>query len=210
MFSGLYVLTDASMYDYIRWPERVEQVILGGARVIQLRDKHLSDEELLPVACTIQEVCSYYNTPLFMNDRIHLAKKLAFDGVHIGKHDAGLNAAREYLGNHVMIGISCYRSLHQAIQASKAGADYVAFGRMFASQTKPNAPRCGLGVIRQAKSICAAPIVAIGGIDTNNVQHIIRSGADMAAVTHAVFNASCPQQAANKIVQKYIMLADKY
>lgn len=208
LFSGLYVLTDASMYDYVSWPERVEQVILGGASVIQLRDKYLSDDELLPIACTIQEVCSYYNTPLFMNDRIHLARKLAFDGVHIGKHDADLRSAREYLGNGVMIGCSCYRSIRDAVHASKTGADYVAFGRMFASKTKPGAARCSLAVIRQSKNICTVPIVAIGGIDANNVQHIIRAGADMAAVTDAVFNASYPQQAANKIAQKYIMLTD--
>lgn len=207
MFSGLYVLTDARLHDYASWPERVEQVILGGAKIIQLRDKSLSDDKLQPIALLIQEVCRFYNTPVFMNDRIHLARKLAFDGVHIGKHDTSMRAAREYLGNNVMIGISCYRSIHQALQASKAGADYVAFGRMFTSQTKPSSPRCSLGIIRQAKNICTAPVVAIGGIDANNVQHIIRSGADMAAVTHAVFNASDPQQAANKITQKYIMLA---
>lgn len=207
-FSGLYVLTDATVYDYAGWPERVEHVILGGANIIQLRDKNLSDAKLLPIACKIQEICNHHNIPLLLNDRVQLAKKLRFDGVHIGKHDVTLRHAREFLGNKVIIGTSCYRNISLAIQASKMGADYVAFGRMFPSHTKPGAPRCNLSILRQAKNICPIPICAIGGIDTNNVQHVINAGANMVAVTHAVFNAPYPQQAANKITQKYIMLSD--
>lgn len=208
LLSGLYVLTDASIYAYASWPERIEKIILGGASIIQLRDKQLSDDELYPIACTIQEVCAYHHIPLILNDRVSLAKKLAIDGVHIGKHDGSLRHAREYLGNNMIIGASCYRSIPTAIQASKTGADYVAFGRMFPSHTKPNAPRCGLSILRQAKNISTIPICAIGGINSNNVQHIINAGAHMIAVTHAVFNALYPQQAANTISQKYIMHAE--
>jgi len=205
--SGLYVLTDSSLHDYASWPDRVEKVILGGASIIQLREKHLSDDELLPIACTLQEICFHHRIPFILNDRISLAKKLNVDGVHIGKHDHALRHTREYLGNNFIIGTSCYRNLTLAIQASKWGADYVAFGRMFPSRTKPDAPRCSLSILRHAKAICPIPICAIGGIDTNNVQHIINTGADMAAVTHSVFNALYPQQAANHISQKYIMHA---
>lgn len=207
LLAGLYVLTDSSIYDYASWPERIEKIIFGGASMVQLRDKHLSDEELSPIACEIQEVCNYHHIPLLLNDRVALAKKLAVDGVHLGKHDDNLRHAREYLGQHRLIGSSCYRSIPAAIQASKLGADYVAFGRMFPSRTKPDALRCNLSILRKAKKICALPICAIGGIDRNNVQHIISAGADMVAVTDSVFNAPYPQQAANTITQTYIMHA---
>lgn len=207
MLSGLYVLTDSTVHGYTDWPERIEQIIHGGACVIQLRDKVLSDDELIPIACAIQEVCNDHDTLLIMNDRVELARKLGFNGVHIGKHDSHLTQAREYLGNDVLIGASCYGSILQAIQAGKTGADYVAFGCMYPSKTKPDAPRCSLSTLRQAKSVCPVPVVAIGGINSNNVEQVIRSGADMVAVTHAVFNASDPQQAANTITQKYIIAA---
>lgn len=205
MLHGLYVLTDSRLHPYSEWPDRTEQAILGGANVIQLRDKHLSDLELLPYALFVREICSNYHVPFIVNDRIELAQQVRADGVHLGKYDNSLRATRDYLGSNYFIGVSCYNNLFNAVQAQKLGANYIAFGSIFSSSTKQNAPRCSLSVISCAKHLLDIPICAIGGITSNNVSHVINAGASLIAATHSVFNAHDPMTAANKLNQQVIM-----
>lgn len=205
MLQGLYILTDSQFIPHSQWPNRIEEIILGGANVIQLRDKLLSDDELLTYASTIAEICRYYNIPLMINDRVSLAKKVNADGVHIGKSDQPIQAARKYLGNKYIIGVSCYRNLHTAVRAQNTGADYAAFGSIFTSLTKPHASRCSLSTLRTAKKILQIPVCAIGGIQQNNIQSVIATGVDMVAIGHAIFNARHPQQAATNMARAYIM-----
>lgn len=205
MLHGLYVLTDNQRFSHTQWPDRVENIIIGGASVIQLRDKTLNDDELFKHAAAIMEVCRYYNIPLIMNDRVSLAKKIKADGVHIGKDDQHVRAVRNYLGNKFIIGASCYRNLHTAIQAQRHGADYVAFGSIFPSSTKPNAPRCSLATLRRAKDTMHIPVCAIGGIQQKNIQSVMATGIDLVAISHAIFNAMDPHRAATKMTQAYIM-----
>ena len=205
MLQGLYVLTDNRYFSYKNWPDRVEDIILGGASVIQVRDKQLSDNDLFAHAAAIQEVCRFHNALLIMNDRVLLAKKLNADGVHIGRDDQQIRMARQYLGNKFIIGASCYRNLFTAVQAQRQGADYVAFGSIFPSATKPSAPRCALTTLREAKNILRLPVCAIGGINKNNIRSVFATGVEMVAISHAIFNAKNPQQAATKLIQPYIM-----
>ena len=205
MLRGLYTLTDNQVVPYSQWPNRVEEIIIGGANIIQLRDKKLTDEVLLDYAVTILEICRYYNIPLIINDRIELAKKINADGVHIGKNDLSLRAARKYLGNKFIIGISCYRNLYTAIQAQNFGADYVAFGSIFPSSTKPHASRCSLATLVEARKILQIPICAIGGLRYQNIQPVIATGVDLVAIGDAIFNAKHPLQATTKLSQTYIM-----
>ena len=205
MLHGLYILTSSQTHSHQYWPEFVEQSILGGASVIQLREKKLSDEDLLPYALSIQDICKTYNIPFIVNDRITLARQIKADGVHIGMYDNPLRRTREYLGNRYLIGVSCYKNLHSAILAQKMGADYVAFGSVFPSSTKKFAPRCPLSVIRKAKNILDIPICAIGGINLQNIHHIITARANLMATTHSVFDARDPKTAANKLYQQVIM-----
>lgn len=205
LLAGLYVLTDSRLHAHSQWPERVELAILGGADVIQLRDKQLSDDELMPTAFTIQEICAHYGVTFIVNDRVTLAKKIRADGVHIGQHDHSLRAARDYLGNDFLIGVSCYKHLLSALRAQKLGADYVAFGSVFPSSTKVGAPRCPLSVISKAHSLLKIPVCAIGGITTINCHHVLKAGAQLIAATHSVFNARDPMAAANKLSHQVIM-----
>ena len=205
MLHGLYVITDSQRFTHAQWPDRIENIIIGGASVIQLRDKTLNDDELFKHAAAIMEICRYYNIPLIMNDRVSLAKKIKADGIHIGKDDQGIRAARNYLGDKFVIGASCYRNLHSAIQAQRYGADYVAFGSIFPSPTKPRAPRCSLATLRKAKSTLHIPVCAIGGIQQKNIQSVMATGIELVAISHAIFNAKDPQQAATKMIQAYIM-----
>tara|TARA_R110002049_G_scaffold124479_1_gene279940 strand:+ start:24632 stop:25267 length:636 start_codon:yes stop_codon:yes gene_type:complete len=205
LLEGLYVLTDSRFYPHDTWPERVELAILGGADVIQLRDKHLSDDALTSVAKTIQEVCADYRVTFIINDRLALARKIRADGVHIGQHDHTLREARQFLGNDFLIGVSCYKHLLTALRAQKSGADYVAFGSVFPSSTKVSAPRCPLSVISRARSLLNIPVCAIGGITSKNSRHVLRAGAQLIAATHSVFNARDPMAAANKLSHQVIM-----
>ena len=205
MLSGLYVLTDSRHFAHASWPDRVERILSGGASMLQLRDKQLTDEELLPIAHTIQEICRAYCALLIINDRVSLCKKMRADGVHIGKDDQHVRKTREFLGKQYLIGASCYRNLFAATLAQRHGADYVAFGSVFASNTKQFAPRCSLTTIRNAKKMLAVPVCAIGGINDSNIRLVLTAGADMIAVSHAVFNAPQPDLATNKLVQQVII-----
>ncbi len=205
MLNGLYVLTDNQFYAHHEWLARIEKIILAGATLIQLREKLLSEEQLLPYALQIRDICRHYGVIFIINDHITLAKKAHADGVHIGRDDQSLRDTRHYLGNDYLIGVSCYRNLYRAIKAQTMGADYVAFGSVFSSHTKVNARRCPLSVIYQSKQCLTIPVCAIGGIDHKNVRHVIKAGADMIATSHAVFNADSPGQAANNINQQVIM-----
>ena len=201
MLHGLYVITDNKYYPLSTWPDRVEQIAAAGANIIQLRDKQNSDGELLPIANVIQEICKFYNTLFIVNDRISLAKQLQADGVHLGKDDQQIRAARNYLGNQFLVGASCYKSIYSAIQAQQQGADYVAFGSIFPSLTKQFAPRCSLMTIRKAKNILNIAVCAIGGIKLANVKLVLEMGADMVAISHAIFNDAQPEFSTNKFIQ---------
>ena len=204
---SLYVLTSDRLFSLQSWPERIERTILGGASMIQLREKNLPDHTLLAYAQPVQEICRSYNVPLIINDRVELAQRLRADGVHLGSSDSSLRHAREYLGQHALIGISCYRNIFRAICAQNAGADYVAFGSVFASPTKKTAPRCPLFLISQAQRILNIPVCAIGGINARNVYHVVKFNPAMIAISDAVFNAHDPACAATKIKQQVIIHA---
>lgn len=207
MFNGLYVLTDDSLFPHTEWPDRVEACLAGGAGLIQLRDKQLSDDALEPTAYAVREVCQAYQVPLIINDRLALAKKIRANGVHLGRSDVSVRVARDYLGAQFLVGASCYASLLRGLKAQQAGADYVAFGRIFRSNTKPQAVHCGLSQLALARERLTLPICAIGGITEKNIALISRRKIDWAACVHHVFNAENPTQAAINTLQQGILHA---
>lgn len=198
MLQGLYVLTDSRIFPHTQWPTRVEAILEGGATVIQLREKELTDNELLPHALRVQEVCMAHDVPLIINDRVELAKKIFADGVHLGKEDKSLKAARDYLGNEFYIGVSCYRDIYASIRAQQLGADYVAFGSLFPTLTKQDASHCPLSIIQKAGNQIFLPICGIGGITINNVNKVIQAGATLLSVSNAIFNSDNPKAATER------------
>ena len=194
-FSGLYAITDAGLKgDGIA--RQVERAIRGGARVIQYRDKSADARLRLAEAEAILGVCRAHRVPLLINDDVELAAAVAADGVHIGREDAALAAARQRLGDQAIIGVSCYNRFELAQRAIAGGADYVAFGRFFASDSKPEAVAADMKLLQRAQNELACPIVAIGGITPDNGARLIQAGADMLAVIRGVFAADDPTQAA--------------
>ncbi|MDD1610110.1 MAG: thiamine phosphate synthase, partial [Methylococcaceae bacterium] len=171
----------------------VEQVILGGAVVIQYRNKQPQNAPLL--AGELVNVCHHYQIPLIINDDVELAVQVAADGVHLGKDDGSIAQARQRLGKNAIIGVSCYNSVEKALEAQEQGADYVAFGRFFPSSSKPLAAPAEIDTLYEAKRRLTIPIVAIGGILPENGLALLNAGADLLAVIGGVFTAQ-PEQSA--------------
>lgn len=189
---GLYVITREAPAPLPsvdpQWQARqVAQAIQGGARIIQYRDKSARHENRLDEATALLQVCRAHGVPLIINDDVELAQQTGADGVHLGGEDVACHAAREQLGPGVIIGISCYNQLDLAVRAEAQGANYVAFGRFFASRNKPQAMQADVELLRQARRKITIPIVAIGGITPENGHSLINAGADMLAVIDAVF-----------------------
>jgi thiamine-phosphate pyrophosphorylase len=195
---GLYAITDASL----KGPgiaSQVQRAIDGGARVIQYRDKSTDRTLRRTEAAALLTVCRAAGIPLLINDDVALASQIGADGVHIGRDDGTLVAARAQLGPGAIVGVSCYNRLELARQALAEGADYVAFGRFFASGSKPEAVQADVALLRQARRELRCPIVAIGGISADNGRALIEAGADMLAVIRGIFAAEDVTKAAQSI-----------
>jgi thiamine-phosphate pyrophosphorylase len=191
---GLYAITpDTADLDGLL--VRVAACLNGGARVVQYRNK-IANVSHLVMATAVAALCRQYGVPLIVNDDVELALKAAADGVHLGRDDGDIASARQKLGSDCMIGISCYGDLQLALAAQQAGADYVAFGSIFVSSTKPHAPHAPLTLLTQAAAQLQIPIVAIGGITLQNAPQAIAAGADSVAIISAVFDAPDVRQAA--------------
>ncbi len=191
---GLYAITpDTSDLDGLL--VGAAACLKGGARVVQYRNK-ISAAPHLAMATALADLCRPYGVPLIVNDDIDLALAAGANGVHLGRDDGDIASARRRLGAGSIIGISCYGDLPLAFNAQQAGADYVAFGSMFASPTKPHAPSAPLSLLTDAAAQLHIPIVAIGGITLQNALQAIAAGADAVAVISAVFDAPDVQEAA--------------
>jgi len=197
-FSGLYAITDSG-FKGERLATQVERAIVGGARVIQYRDKGGNPDTRYREASEVLSTCRSHGIPLLINDDIELAEAIGGDGVHIGREDATLEKARALLGNTAIVGVSCYNRIELAFAAQRAGADYVAFGRFFSSESKPEAIQASPGLLLEARAKLDCPLVAIGGITAQNGRPLIEAGADMLAVIRGVFAAPDVTAAAHSI-----------
>jgi thiamine-phosphate pyrophosphorylase len=186
---GLYAITPDNRHGIDRLRRDVEAALVGGARVIQYRDKSADSARRREEALALREICAARHVPLIVNDDIELAVAIDADGVHIGREDGELASVRRRLGNQRLIGLSCYNDYDLARQAAAGGADYIAFGSFFASPTKPHAVAATPALLRRARSELGVPVVAIGGISPENGAALVRDGADMLAVISAVFGA---------------------
>lgn len=184
--SGLYAITQPDNKTTDALLEEVAAAILGGAVIVQYRDKNPIDA--VGTAAKLLELCHQHAVPLLINDNIELAVNIGADGVHLGQTDGSIALARQRLNKDAIIGVSCYNSLELAINAEAAGASYVAFGRFFPSTSKPLAAPAQLQTLHQAKALLKVPIVAIGGILPGNGQSLIEAGADLLAVIGGLFD----------------------
>lgn len=173
------------------FPRRLERALEAGKGVVtafQFRVKGIDQHEAAALAEPLQEICAAHEVAFIVNDSIALAKRLKADGVHLGQGDGDVKEAREELGREAQIGVTCHASRHLAIEAGEAGADYVAFGAFFPSETKETEHRAELQLLEWWNEMVEIPSVAIGGITPENCRPIIAAGADFLAVSGAVWS----------------------
>jgi len=199
---GLYAITDSNLISQDSIVQRVSEAILGGAAIIQLREKERSDGELMELASRLCHLCKKQGAIFIVNDRVKLAQKVHAHGVHIGKDDSDLYTARKMLPDKI-IGVSCYNSLQRAIEMEEAGADYVAFGSFFPSPTKPQAVKAPLTLLQEARKVLSIPICAIGGITPENAAHVIEAGAHMVAVISSLWKAPDIKEQAQRFARLF-------
>jgi len=197
----LHVITDTSIQRRFGHVELARMALAGGATVIQLRDKHMTDSELIAVAGEILFGCRAAGVPLVVNDRIEVAARAGADGVHLGRGDAPIEEARRVLGPGAIIGGSA-GTADEAVEAEGAGADYVGFGHVYPTSTKdkPGTP-VGLDGLALACSAVGIPVIAIGGITDKTAAGALASGAWGIAVAGAVCSASDPEAAARALAR---------
>jgi len=202
---GLYAITDPMLCGHGEsLAARADAALAGGVRLLQFRGKHLPVDQAERDALVLRQVCHARGVPLLINDDVALARRIGAAGVHLGKDDNSIREARLTLGRDAIIGVSCYASLARAELAAALGADYVAFGSVFASPSKPEAVRAPLSLFRQARArFGKLPLCAIGGIDAEALPEVIAAGADYAAVISAVFAATEIGAAARRLALNF-------
>lgn len=200
---GLYVITDPGLIPPHRLLNDVVEVIAGGARIVQYRNKTDDYPTRLRQAREMRQICRDRNVTFIVNDDAELAVAADADGIHIGDQDLTLPDARREVGPTKLIGVSCYNDLKHARRSSEQGADYVAFGSFYSSATKPNARRASLALLQRARQELPIPIVAIGGITLENGASLLQAGADALAVIRAVFAAADRRIAAEQLANLF-------
>jgi thiamine-phosphate pyrophosphorylase len=185
-FPKLYAITDRGLSNSAH-EEIVGQLLAGGARLIQVRDKEASAKELLEAARACVALTRAAGARLIVNDRADVALAADADGVHLGQDDLSVEEARELLGPDKIIGVSTH-SLEQARRALETSADYVAVGPIYATATKENPdPVVGLELVRRVRELTERPLVAIGGVTPERAPEVIAAGADSVAVISALY-----------------------
>ena len=197
----LYAVTDRSWTGQQSLYEQIEEALKGGVTMVQLREKQLSEDELVAEAIQIKELCHRYEVPLIINDNVDAALKSGADGVHVGIEDAPVCEIRKRAGDDFIIGATA-KTTEQAKAAEAAGADYLGVGAVFPSPTKKNAIRITPQDLREICGSVAIPAVAIGGITGDNVSEIKGGGMAGVAVVSAIFAAQDIQKAAAELKRK--------
>lgn len=170
------------------FPRRLERALdAGPVAAFQYRVKSLDQHEAARLAEPLQAICAARDVAFIVNDSIALAKRLQADGVHLGQQDGDAREAREALGREAQIGVTCHASRHLAMEAGEMGADYVAFGAFFPSETKASEHRPEPELLTWWQGLMEIPCVAIGGITPDNCRPLIDAGADFLAVSQAVW-----------------------
>ena len=181
----LYLVTDRDVLAGRDLFKSVEDAILGGATVIQLREKDVSTLKFYNIALEMKKVTDKYNIPLIINDRLDIALAADAAGLHIGQDDMPLKTARKILGNEKIIGVSVSNA-EEALKAQNDGADYVGAGAVFPTSTKKDAYSVTLKELKRIKGSIKIPVVAIGGINKDNIKSVMQAGADGAAIISAI------------------------
>ncbi len=185
---GLYVITDDIFTPPQTLLAQVEQTLQGGAKIIQLRDKTSSLQEIKKTALALQQLCKVYDALFVLNDKVELAIELGLSGLHIGKsdHHRVKEIRQKFQG---VLGVSCYGDIEFAKEMQDAGVDYVAFGSFFTSPTKPDSNIVPLSTIGIAKRSLEIPVCAIGGLNSENIAELMLYKPDMISLISDIWKS---------------------
>lgn len=197
---GVYLVTDRRLLKERDLGKAVEESIQGGAGIIQLREKNVSSLEFYTIAKDIKKITDKYNVPLIINDRIDIALAVKASGVHLGQEDIPCSLAREILGKDMIIGVSAH-NLDEALKAEKDGADYIGCGAVFSTTTKKDTTNIKISDIKKIKENINIKVVAIGGINENNIVELQGTGIDGVAVVSAVLGKDDIKKATEELLK---------
>ncbi len=182
----LYAVTDRAWTKEKTLKEQIEETLAAGATLLQLREKHLSDEEFLEEANEVKEITKRFGVPLIINDNVEVAIKSGADGVHVGQSDMEAGNVRALLGEDKILGVTA-KTVEQAKLAEARGADYLGVGTVFPTSTKPDAIGITMDTLREICEAVSIPVVAIGGITKDNISMFEGTGVNGVALVSAIF-----------------------
>jgi thiamine-phosphate pyrophosphorylase len=200
--TGLYAIIDSQFLGKRSHTKVAEELIKGGANVIQLRDKFTPKAELLPIAQKMRKLCADKGILFIVNDHLDMALACGADGLHLGQEDLPLSIARKLLPMDMVLGGSV-NTVEQAKSAEAEGADYIAVGSMYPTTSKEKPQVVGVGRLKQVRGVVSLPLVAIGGINKDNASEVAANGADAVAVISALLGAKDIAEAARRIIKSF-------
>jgi thiamine-phosphate pyrophosphorylase len=201
----LYAITDRRWLNGRSLETVAEQALKGGSTFLQLREKDLDEELFREEALALKSLCGRYRVPFVLDDNVRLAKEIDADGVHVGQSDMEADDVRSLLGPDKILGVSA-QTVEQAVRAEKMGADYLGVGAVFATGSKDDAKTISKETLRAICEAVSIPVIAIGGINADNVGQLAGTGIVGISVISAIFASSDPESAARQLRQKVLAM----
>jgi len=198
----LYLVSDKDILKNKDLIESLEEAILGGVTILQIREKDDSTLDFYKEAIKVKQLTKKYNIPYIVNDRLDIALAVDADGVHLGQGDMPLNIARNLLGPDKIIGVSVH-NIEEALEAQACGADYIGVGAIFNTSTKKDAINVTIASLEEIKKSVSIPVIAIGGINYLNAKQVIQTGIDGIAVVSAILGEKNIRNASEKLISLY-------
>ena len=182
----LYAVTDRKWSDNDPFYTHIEESLEGGVTFLQLREKNLDTDSFFKEAIKIKELCKKYNVPFIINDNVEIALKSNADGIHVGQDDMNAKEVRKLIGNDKILGISV-QTVEQALLAQEQGANYLGVGSIFTTTSKDDAKNVSINTLKEICNAVNIPVVAIGGIDKDNIKQLSKTGINGIAVISAIY-----------------------
>lgn len=199
---SLYLVTDRDLLKGRELTQVVEEAILGGVTLVQLREKEISSLDFYNTAIKVKSITDKYNIPLIINDRVDIALAVDASGVHVGQSDLSCSVVRRLLPKSKIVGVSVH-NIQEAMKAEADGADYVGCGAIFSTTTKLDANNVTIEQLTKIKKTISIPVVAIGGISENNIEQLKNSNIDGVAIVSAIIAKEDPRNASKIIKTKF-------
>ena len=195
---SLYLVTDNSENEE-KFLKTIQEAILGGVSVVQIREKTAETLEFYNLALKVKEITAKYNVPLIINDRVDVSLAIDADGVHVGQSDMPCDITRKLIGENKILGVSA-ATIEEAKKAEKDGADYIGTGAIFPTATKDDAPSVTKKDLTDIANSINIPVVAIGGITIENAKELKDTGIAGLSVVSAIMSAENPKKASEKLL----------